>query len=463
MDNKEMNTTLQSEMRIPKKEKFSFGVYFVGQLIMYGMVASYISLFMTESGIAPFVISAVLLVAKVWDAINDPLFAVLIDKKQLVKHKYLSWVRISTFLIPLTTIFIFIMPGGLNNTMKVIWVLVGYVLWDTAYTMCDVPIHALATCMTDNVKERDSLFVRKTVFGYIGILIALFIPMLYPRIGWGLTAIIMAMIALVTMLPISYKAKERYVSVPEKEPSIKEMLTYIAKNKPLLVFNLATIIACITATGGTAGNYVAIYLLGSEDYITYLALLSVIPTFLAVLLTKILLKKIDKLYIYIGANVSNILFSILLFFVGYHNLIPYIGVLMLKSLLGGCASVVSAMFIADCAEYGHFLTGQRNQGVAFSTQTFTAKFTGAISTSVGMFILGLIGFQSGSGAIQSASTLNGIWYMYTLIPCISLLAAVLLLIFGYKLKSTDAQIMAKVNAGEISREEAENALKGKKF
>ena len=93
-------------------------------------------------------------------------------------------------------------------------------------------------------------------------------------------------------------------------------------------------------------------------------------------------------------------------------------------------------------------------------QTFTAKFTGAISTSVGMFILGLIGFRSGSGAVQSAATLKGLWYMYTLIPCISLTAAVVLLIFGYKLRSVDAQIMAKANAGEITREEAEASIRG---
>ena len=449
-----------NELRIPKKEKFSFGVYFVGQLILYGIVASYLSLFMTESGIDPFVISAVLLAAKVWDAVNDPLFAVVIDRKQLLKHKYSSWVRLSTYLIPLTTVFIFLMPGSLGSAAKVIWVLVGYVLWDTAYTMCDVPIHALATCMTDNVEERDGLFVRKTVFGYIGILIALFIPMLYPRIGWGATSIVMSVIAIATMLPISYLGKERYVSSPEKEPSLKQMLQYVAKNKPLLIFNLATIVACITATGSTAGNYVAIYLLGSEDYITYIALLTVIPTFLAVLLTKILLKKIDKFYIYIGSVASNVLFSVILFFVGYQNLVSYLGVLMIKALLGGCSSVVAAMFIADCAEYGHFLTGQRNQGIAFSTQTFTAKFTGAISTSVGMFILGLIGFRSGSGAVQSAATLKGLWYMYTLIPCISLTAAVVLLIFGYKLRSGDAQIMAKANAGEITREEAEASIRG---
>ena len=51
----ETGATEEVVARIPKGEKFTFGFYFIGQLIMYGMVSSYISLFMTESGIAAFV------------------------------------------------------------------------------------------------------------------------------------------------------------------------------------------------------------------------------------------------------------------------------------------------------------------------------------------------------------------------------------------------------------------------
>ena len=459
----ETGATEEVVARIPKGEKFTFGFYFIGQLIMYGMVSSYISLFMTESGIAAFVISAILFVAKVWDAVNDPLFAIFIDKKQIFKHKYLSWVRISTVLIPLTTIFVFIMPDSFGNTAKIIWLLIGYMLWDLAYTICDVPIHALATCMTDNVQERDGLFIKKTVFGYIGVLIVLFVPMLYPRIGWGPTAVIMSIISLATMLPVGFKAQERYISAPEKEPSFKEMGRYLVKNKPLLIISLASIVASLTATSGTAGNYVAIYLLGSEDYITYMAILAVPPAFLSILLTKFLLKKFDKFWVYIASCVSNIIFGIIIFYTGYENIPLYLTMCAIKTLFGSAGAVTGAMFIADCAEYGHYATGQRNQGVAFSVQTFTAKFTSAISTAIGMLLLGFIGFQSGSGAAQTSGTLRGVWYMNTLIPLIGVAASIALLLIGYRLRTKDAQIMAKANACEISREEAEIALGGKKI
>ena len=70
-------------------ERFSYQFYFVGQLISYGIMTSFLTLFMTESGIPALVVSAVLIVAKVWDAVNDPLFGVVVDKSHLKGGKYL--------------------------------------------------------------------------------------------------------------------------------------------------------------------------------------------------------------------------------------------------------------------------------------------------------------------------------------------------------------------------------------
>ena len=81
-------------------------------------------------------------------------------------------------------------------------------------------------------------------------------------------------------------------------------------------------------------------------------------------------------------------FGIIIFYIGYENIPLYLTMCAIKTLFGSAGAVTGAMFIADCAEYGHYVTGQRNQGVAFSVQTFTAKFTSAISTAIGMLLLG---------------------------------------------------------------------------
>lgn len=442
-----------------KAERFSYGLYFFGQLIFYGIISQFLQLFMTDSGIPAIVVSGIFIVAKVWDAINDPMFGVIVDKSQFKKGKYLPWIRLSTFLIPLTTLFIFVVPQSVSVTVKAIWIAVGYLLWDTSYTMCDVPIFALATSMTPEQKERDWLYVFNRFFTFVGGIVALLIiPQLYPRIGWPLTVVVVSVIAMAAMLPIGYLGKERVYTKTEKEPSIKELLLYLKSNKYLLIFNGATIIASLTATGGAISNYVAIHCLGSADWISITALLMVLPMLITIIVVQAIIDKIDKLKIYIGSCIVSVILGIVMFFAGYENRILFSVLVVVKTIFSSAAGVLGVMFTADCAEYGHYKTGNRAQGMAFSVQTFTAKITAAVSGAIGMAALAAVGFVEGEGAVQSAATIQGLWTLYTLIPCIATVAAIVFLLVFYKLSSKDAEIMGKCNRGEISREEAESLL-----
>lgn len=449
----------QINFQTGKAERFSYGLYFFGQLIFYGIVVQFLQLFMTDSGIPALVVSGIFIVAKVWDAVNDPMFGVIVDKSHLKAGKYIPWVRLSTFLIPLATIFIFVVPQSISVTWKAIWIAFGYVLWDTSYTICDVPIFALATSMTSEQKERDWLYVFNRFFTFVGGLFAIFaIPQLYPVVGWPMTAIIISAIAMATMLPIGFLAKERAFTETEKEPSLRELLDCLKSNKYLLLFNGATIIASLTATGGTVSNYVAIHCLGSTDWISIIAVLMVLPMLVTIVFIQALIDKIDKFKIYIGSSMITVALGVVSYFVGYGNVVAFCVLVVVKTIFSSAAGVLGVMFTADCAEYGHYKTGNRAQGISFSVQTFTAKITGALSGAIGMAALAAIGFVEGEGAIQSAATVNGLWALYTLVPCIATVAAIVFLMAFYKLNSRDAEIMGKVNRGEMTREEAAGLL-----
>lgn len=436
-------------------ERWSYEFYFLGQLFSYGIVAGFLTLFMTESGIPAFVVSGILLVAKIWDAVNDPLFGIVVDKAHLKGGKYKPWLKLSTILIAITTILIFVVPQHFGVPLKAAWILVAYVLWDAAYTMCDVPIFALATTMTNNMKERDSLYIIKGFFTFVGGLVVLvMIPLMYPTIGWGKSAIILALVGMVFMLPIGFVAKERHNVEKEEEPSIKELFKYLLNNKPLLVFYGASIITCLTATGGTVASYVAIYCLGSEKWISYITLLTTLPMLVSILMVQLVLKKIDKFTLWMFASFFGIVMSIILFFIGFKNVTAICVLLVIKSIFTSGAGVLGTMFTADCAEYGHFRSGTRAQGMAFSIQTFTAKITGALSGAIGMFVLGLVGFVEGSGAAQTPETIQWFWRLWTIVPVISSTIAAFFLLLCYKLPTHDAKLMAQANAGEITREEA---------
>lgn len=66
--------------------------------------------------------------------------------------------------------------------------------------------------------------------------------------------------------------------------------------------------------------------------------------------------------------------------------------------------------------------------------------------------------MEGQGVAQSAETVKGIWALYIIVPCIATVIAVVFLLIFYKLKSKDAEIMSKVNRGEMTHDEAGSLL-----
>jgi len=447
------------QLMTTRSERFCYGLYFFGQLIFYILVTSFLNLFMTEIGIPAAVVAGVLLIAKVWDAVNDPLFGVIIDKTNRKGGKYLPWVRLSTFLIPAATILVFLAPTGASVQIKTIWVAIGYILWDTSYTLCDVPVYALATAMTSGIRERENLYISTKVYAFVGgLFVTIAAPILFPTIGWGVTAIVLSVFGIATMLPVGFKAKERVLADAESNPPLSALVRYLVTNKYLLIFNGAVILAALTSFSSVVGNYCAIYCLGGTQWISAIALAASLPMGIAVIFARPVVNKVDKTKAWVFCHLASLALGILLYFAGYENKALFFTITCMRAFFSSFNLVIINMFTADCAEYGNFKSGDRAQGLAFSAQTFTAKITGALSGGIGMLILGIVGFAEGSGAAQTAETVRMIWLMYTVLPAVTGVLSALALALFYKLPSADVAIMVRVNSGEITREEAQPLL-----
>ncbi len=457
-----------AQMRAQKKigyhttaaERVSYGAYFFGQNIFYYLLTQFLSPLMTDIGIAAAAAAAITMIVKVWDAINDPVFGGIVDKVRFKKGKFLPWLRISLILIPLATIFLFAAPSDASDTVKIIWIAVGYVLWDTAYTICDVPIFGIVTTLTSNLSERTSIMAIGRIFAGLGAASAV---MLLPQIreamgGWLPSVVLASVIALVVMAPICFTAKER-VAPPanEKAPGLKEMFRFLKNNKYLLVFNLSLVIAALTNIAGGLNLYFARYLLGSEGMLTLFAAIVLIPMLVASALMPSLIKKVDKFTMYFWAVALSVVFGVAQYFIGYSNMTVLIITTLIRNIPVGVTSALMFMFTPDFAEYGHYKTGVNAPGIAFSLQTFTVKLTAALSASMGLLALAAIGFVEGEGAVQPAGFNDKFWLIYALLPCVGSLLS-LPVLWLYKLRDKDVQIMTNCNSGEITREEAERLL-----
>jgi len=436
-------------------ERTSVGLYAFGTILSYYMIMSYLQLYMTNIGISAVAVGLIFIFAKVWDAVNDPIFGVMVDKIDLKGGKYRPWLRISTIAIPVTTVLLFIVPANASVQAKIIWSSVAYVLWDTAYTMCDVPMNAIVTSMTESTFERNKMYSLNAFFVYLGgLLVAISVPMLYPAIGWGTTAVILSVISMVTMAFVGVKAKERFTPVREKEASVKDIVLSLLRNKYLLIYTLSAIVGSIFDFSGTLNAYVAIHCLGDESYITLLSLASAVPVLFVVLFVPKLLEKTEKFTTYIVTRIATIVVSLVIYLVGYRNVALLLGLIVIKTLFASVWGIMAVMFIADCVEYGQYRTGERNQGIAFATKAFTNKIIVAITGALGMFGLAAYGFIEGEGVVQSAQTVQGIWNLYSLGAIVGSVLSMLILI-AYKLRDADVKTMIRFNNGEITREEAE--------
>jgi len=459
------------------KERMDYGLYLAGQNIIYALITARLAIYLPMNGISPAASAPVLLIVKLWDAINDALFGGIFDKVKFKKQeKFLPWLRISVVFIPLTTVMMFAIPRGFGMTGKLVWFAIAYIFWDLAYTLCDVPIYGMITTMTNNLHERTSIMSYSKL--YVGAAIAITIGLgdvlISQKVGMSFTtmAIVFSAIALATMLPICVRGKERNYQGHEQEQefSFKQMFRYLISNKYLLIYYVSFILAEGLATSASLGIFVSYYLFGNELFNTVLMVLSSVPVLIVAVLMPKIIEKVDKFKILYWCKIACIALGLLIYFVGYSNIVVFIILSVLRSVPATVAGFLMFMFTPDCAEYGQYKTGTEASGITFAIQTFSAKLVAALSTALGAFALGRFGWKAvdaGSfaelrilteqGFRQTPQALGGLWVTYAIIPVIGIILSVIVLRF-YRLNDKSVQVMARCNSGEIDFEAAELAL-----
>ena len=458
-------------------ERLSYWTYFVGQNVYYNITAAFISTYLVMQGIDLAKGALVLLIVKIWDAVNDPIFGYIFDKVQFKSgQKSLPWLRIAVALIPVVTIILFSIPSGMSELGKLIWFGVAYVLWDTVYTLTDVPAYAMLNTMTDNLEERNLLLSVNRVFSGGGVVIyGVVLPLLISEsvgMSASMAIAIMSIFSAITMVPLCLKCKERNYKPGHEDENFtpRQMLRYLGKNKYLLTYYGGYMATDALKTSAAVLLFVSFYLFGDSLFSIVLNFLNMVPGVFAAMLMPTILKKLDKFKTLFWCNIVNIILGLLIYFVGYEQKVLFLVLTCIRTVPMSIVGILAFMFTPDCAEYGEYKTGINAKGITFAIQTFSVKITGAVSSALALFLLGLFNWISveaesfeelaAMGIQQSATALHGLWIVYALVPVIGMIISTFFYL-GYKLNDKDVQIMAKCNSGELTREEAEKLLSRK--
>ena len=233
------------------REKYCFGIGAIGKDAICNPVGSFLMLYFTDTlYLAPAFVGVLFLVARIWDAINDPVMGMVCDNTHTKFGKFRIWLVIGTLLNSVVFVLLF-HSFHLSGTSLYIYVSVMYILYGMTYTIMDVPYWSWLPNLTNDPHEREKVSVIPRFFaslaGFSVATFGLYIinhlnkiageKNLYAETGYTLFAIIIAVIFIVAIGITVFNVKEEStIGVYAEKTSLKQAFRIIIKNDQLLAF-----------------------------------------------------------------------------------------------------------------------------------------------------------------------------------------------------------------------------------
>ncbi|MEL8096352.1 MFS transporter [Escherichia coli] len=389
---------MNPDNKIPLKELISYFGYGMGQCFSFGLVGSFILYFYTDvMGISPVTASMIFLIARVWDAVHDPLIAGVMDTLNLRGGKYRPFLLFTPFLIFLATVASF-WNIDISIAHKAIYAGITYVLWGTLYALSDIPFWSMTSVMTDNPQERTKAATCAMLGVNAGIGGALLLfPLISSRLagysndkGYLAGVALLMIVGVGLMLNGFFNMKERVKSHTQEKITLKQTFVSVWKNKPLFF---------------------------------------VLAAFFMILCT------------------LEVIARVVFWFIGYQSVITVLVCFTIITAIFMMTNPLISAMIADTVEYSWYHTGKRCAAITFSGQTFTGKLSVAIAGAASGLILALIGYQS--NVVQTAETLNGLFLCVSLLPAVGAVIRIVIMSKYTFTEEKHAEICEKLKRGEF--------------
>lgn len=423
--------------------RIQVGAYGMGNFacqLSFTMVNMYLAYFYTDVfGLSAAAVATLLLVAKVWDGINDPMMGALMDKTYTRVGGYRTYMIAGAVALVVFTILTFSVPG-FGDSGKLFYAYVTYIGLGMAYTVMNVPFNALPSRMTDNPKRLNQLFASSmwagglgsTVLGMCTMPLILMLGNGVQEAGYQKTAIVYAVVSLPMVLlmvrlckenPDIAKAKEITAAKEgEKGTSFFGFIKSIFTNKNLLCVYVYMFCAMFSQIGrASTAFYYYMFCVGNMAWASVLMSVSGLVGLVLIPFVPALIGKYGKKKVVIVSQIIQII-GLIMMFAGPYTNIPYtIAANLVYGLGGGYSACVGAM-IVDALDNYEYRTGVRNDGVAFAFNGLMTKISAAIAGSIGLMVMAAFGYTNGADLTERA--LTGINTGVNIVPLVAAAAAI---------------------------------------
>lgn len=454
------NTQTVQYKHVSAKEKYCFGIGAIGKDAICNLVGAFLMLYFTDTlYLSPAFVGVLFFVARIWDAINDPMMGMIVDNTRTKYGKFRIWITVGTLVNSVFFILLF-HSFHLSGTALYVYVAVMYILYGMTYTIMDVPYWSWLPNLTNDPREREKVSVIPRFFASLaGFSVSTFGLYIinyfnkaageknpYAETGYTLFAIAIVAVFIITIgITVCNVKESSTIGTNSEKTSLKQAFHLIVKNDQLLAFIglLLTFNLCTQIAKSFAVYYFK-NVCGNE-YLYSIFGFAIIAEMMGLMLFPMIAAKISREKVYSIACSLPVAGFLLLGAAGYiapQNPILVVLCCVLLFFGSGLSLGVTTCCMADVIDYGEVKFGVRNESVTCSAQTFLMKAAMAAAgglTGVGLQIVG----YDATAATQSAGTITGIRVLMILISVI--LAIISLIIYKkcYKLKGAKLEEVTK--------------------
>ena len=449
------------------KDRLGYALGDAGGLLSFALISSFLQMFYTDVLNIPLAqITVLMLVARIWDAVNDPMWGAFIDSRKPTRHgRFRPYILGASIPMAFAAVLMFTKIPGLSQTQYLIFAYVTYILYGMLYTGVNIPYGSLASVVTDDEIERSSLSMWRSIGAGFGglpaqILLPLFVFTTVEATGEKILDAnkLTVCVAILAVLSVGiyfahFKMTKERVVLPERQKkedfNVLSTVKMLLKNKPFIILCLVSmLLICFQMYTQTTYNYLLKNYYGKPGLYSLITVCTYLPMALFIPFMSKLVRKFGKKEICaVGlgfAAVINILMYLLKFTPLVSN--PYIFLVLVFFSGAGQTFLVLEVWalVTDVIDYHELLSKRREEGTSYAFFSFTRKLGQTVAGAGSSALLGFIGYDVNATNVgQSKEVIARLYDISTLIPAVILSLMFVLLAFGYKLSKSKLAEMHK--------------------
>ncbi|NLA27652.1 MAG: MFS transporter [Firmicutes bacterium] len=419
---------------VPLKMKLGYGLGDFGANLLFQCVGFYLLFYFTDvlfigAGLA----GTIIMVAKIWDAVTDPLMGNISDRTRTRWGSKRVYLLLGALPLALSFYLLFYGPDLTGSSLN-LYALVTFVLFCTFYTVVNIPYGALTSALTLDAKERASITGYRMSFAILGtlvvagvtlVLVALFKTQQegFRFVGalYGIAAALFTLIAFLT-------TREKKDYGEKKSASFREEISYVFRNTPFLSLTLATLLQYV-ALGMTAAmvTFFFKYPLAMEKFTPIAFALLFVTAVLFMPFWVYMSRRLGKRPVFIAGMIIFGGALLLMYFATVYGMAAIITLLVIAGVGLSTVYLSPWSMIPDTVEYSEWKFGARREGTIYGFFYFAHKVAAAMAGFICGQGLSLAGYVP--DVVQTPMAEEGIKILMTIFPAGVILLGIIVISF----------------------------------